>query len=202
MYKFEIFSQKKTKSFSRLPSLYCQTLIKSEYDYRREMTRKLDRIQLDNRSTVRRRIANDHVFAHGLLTKRHQWFSVDKSYRDACRTTWNRQATESTRTSHVFLPTIYSPENLSPLSMASINTIGSNEEENPVLTDERIKQDFLRVQPVLLEILRAPHSSQTLKHKYQAEIRKKSAQNRQAHIQTTAVNDDRYKKLVFSLQEV
>jgi hypothetical protein len=196
-----LFSQKKNKSTSRLPSLYGQTLVKSEYDYRREMNRKLNQIHNDNRGAIRRRLASDHVFAHGLLTKRYQWFTVDKSYREACRLTWDRQAAESARTSHVFLPTLYSPDNCSPLSMSSINTIGSNEDENPAVTDERIKQDFLRVQPVMLEILRAPNSSQILKYKQEVELRKKSAQTKQARIQTSAMSDYRYRQLVSSLQE-
>jgi hypothetical protein len=201
IFENHFFRQAKTKNTPRLPSLYTQTLIKAEHDYRREMNRRLDQIHHDNRGSIRRRIANDHVFAHGLLTKRHQWFAVDKTYRDACRTTWNRQATASPRPTHMFLPTIYTPENISPLSMASLNTVDSNEDENPLLTDERIKQDFLSVQPVMLEILRAPHSAQKLKYKHEVETRKKSAQKRQAHIQTTAINDDRYINLVYSLQE-
>ncbi len=183
IFENHFFRQAKTKNTPRLPSLYTQTLIKAEHDYRREMNRRLDQIHHDNRGSIRRRIANDHVFAHGLLTKRHQWFAVDKTYRDACRTTWNRQATASPRPTHMFLPTIYTPENISPLSMASI------------------KKDFLSVQPVMLEILRAPHSAQKLKYKHEVETRKKSAQKRQAHIQTTAINDDRYINLVYSLQE-
>jgi len=86
--------------------------------------------------------------------------------------------------------------------MESFNTLGScDKDENPAVTNERIKQDFLRVQPVMLEILRAPHSSKALKYKYEVEIRKISAQKRQIHIQTTARNDNRYTELVDSLQE-
>ena len=87
--------------------------------------------------------------------------------------------------------------------MASLNTVDSHDEdENPLITDEKIKQDFLRVQPVMLEILHAPHSSQRLKYKHEVELRKKSAQKRQIHIQTTAINDNRYIELVCSLQEI
>jgi len=103
-------NSKKSKltSINRLPSLYTETLIKSEFDYRREIRRKLDQIQHDNRDTIRRRHANDHLFTHEYLTKRYQWFNYDKSYRDTCRTMWNKQTMENnTRTSHNFLPVIY-----------------------------------------------------------------------------------------------
>jgi len=86
--------------------------------------------------------------------------------------------------------------------MASFDTLGSHEDENPAVIDERIKQDFLRIHPVMLEVLRAPHSGKLLKHRQEVQIRKKSAQKRQVHIQTTATNDDRYLKLVGSLQQV
>ena len=187
----------------RLPSLYGQILIKSEFEYRREIRRKLEQIQHDNRDCVRRRLASDHVFAQGLLNKRYQWFTIDKTYRDACRTTWDRQAIERGRRSQLVLPNVYSSANSSPLTMASNSTIQTqyHEDENPAVTDARIKQDFLRVQPVMLELLRAPHSSKVLKLKQEVELRKKSAQKRQLQIQTTARNDDRYTQLVGSLQE-
>ncbi|CAF2438299.1 unnamed protein product [Rotaria sp. Silwood2] len=195
-------SKKKTSSAIRLPSLYCEILIKSEFDYRREIRRKLDRIQHDSRDSMRRHFANDHVFAHDLLTKRHQWFTIDKSYRDTCRVMWNRQATESKRTSHLFLPSIYSSENSPPTKMTLSNTNSSADiEENPTLANEKIHEDFLYKQPVMLEILGAPHSSQVLKHKQAVELRKQSALKRHAHIQTTAINDNRYRQLVHSLQE-
>ncbi len=196
------FSKKKTRPASRLPSLYAEVLIESEYEYRREIRRKLDQLQHDNRDTVRRRVADDHIFAYGHLTKRHRWFSVDKSYRDACRITWNRQYAKSGRTSHIFLPSVYPSPDSSPLTMASFDTLGSHEDENPAVIDERIKQDFLRIHPVMLEVLRAPHSGKLLKHRQEVQTRKKSAQKRQVHIQTTATNDDRYLKLVGSLQQV
>jgi hypothetical protein len=197
-----LFSQKKTRPNSRLPSLYSETLIKAEFDYRREIRHKLEQLQHDNRDAVRRRLASDYLFAKCHLKKRHQWFTIDKSYRDACRTTWNREYAASGRTSHVFLPNVYPSENSSPLSMESFNTLGSRDkDENPAATNERIKQDFLRVQPVMLELLRAPHSSKALKYKYEVEIRKKSAQKRQIYIQTTARSDNRYTELVDSLQE-
>ena len=200
-----LFRKKKTRTGAgRLPSLYGQTLIKSEYDYQREIRRKLDQIQHDNRDCIRRRLANDHVFAKGLLTKRYQWFSIDKSYRDACRTSWSRQETASGRSSHLFLPSIGSPETFTPLTMASITTVNSNEDadENAALTDERIKEDFLRVQPVMLEIIRAPHASKALKYKHELELGRQSVQKQQVFIQTTAKEDDRFKQLVDSLQDV
>lgn len=200
-----LFRKKKLRTGSgRLPSLYGQTLIKSEYEYRREIRRKLEQIQHDNRDCIRRRLANDHMFAQGLLNKRHQWFTVDKSYRDACRTTWNRQENELGRRSHLILPSVYSSVNTSPLTMASMHTVQSHdtENENPAVTDARIKQDFLRVQPVMLELLSAPHSSKFLKIKQEVELRKKSAQRRQVQIQATARSDDRYTQLVGSLQDV
>lgn len=183
--------------------MYGQTLIKSEFEYRREIRRKLDQLQHDNLNTVRRRHANDHIFANSHLRKRHQWFTADKSYRDSCRTSWNRQYAQSGRTSHVFLPNIYSSENSSPLSMASLTTVHTHtENEHPAVIDERIKQNFLRVEPVMLEVIRAPHSLKVLKYKQEVQLRKKSAQNRQTHIQTTARQDNRYTQLVDSLQEV
>ncbi|CAF1041356.1 unnamed protein product [Rotaria sordida] len=197
-----MYSKKKNNCGVRLPSLYCQILIKSEFDYRREIRRKLDRIQHDNRDSMRRHFANDHVFAHDLLTKRHQWFTIDKSYRDTCKIMWNRQATESNRKSHLFLPSIYSTENSSPIKMTSWNTDNSTDiEENSIIANEKIKRDFLCKQPVMLEVLGAPHSSQVLKHKQEVELRKQSAQKRHAHIQTTAINDSRYRQLVNSLQD-
>jgi len=54
----------------------------------------------------------------------------------------------------------------------------------------------------MLELIRAPHSSKALKYKYELEVRKKSAQKRQIHIQTTARSDNRYIELVDSLHEV
>jgi hypothetical protein len=88
--------------------------------------------------------------------------------------------------------------------MTSITTINSNEddEDNAACTDERIKQDFLRIQPVMLEIIRAPHSSKALKYKQEVELRKQSAKKRHIFIQTTAKNDNRYTELVESLQSV
>lgn len=200
--RFEIFRKKSKTGSGRLPSLFGQTLVKSEFDYRREMRRKLERIQHDNRGTVRRRIAQDHMFAQGHLSKRYQWFTVDKSYRDSCRTMWDRQAADNGRSSHLLLPNIYSPDTSSSLTMSSINTFNTKRDENTILLDEKIKQDFLHVQPVMLEIIRAPHSSLVLKHKHEIEARKRSAEQRQAHIQTTAQQDDRYVHLVSSLQEV
>lgn len=104
----------------------------------------------------------------------------------------------------MILPSVYSSKNTSPLTMASITTMGSHddEEEKFNLTDERIKQDFLRLQPVMLEILHAPHASKALKHKQEIELRKKSAEKRQVFIQTTAQSDNRYTQLVGSLQDV
>lgn len=198
-------SKTKTRSTSRLPSLYGQTLIKSEFDYRREIRRKLDRIQHDNRDSIRRRHANDHVFAQSHLNKRYQWFTADKSYRDACRTIWNRQAATTSRTSHVFLPSIYPPsENSSPMTMASMNTTGSQSDvdENPVVVDHKIRQDFLRNHPVMLEILYAPHAKKSFQCKQELELRKQSARKQQTRIQTNAINDNRYTTLVETLAEV
>ena len=190
-------ARKKTKlsGVNRLPSLYGQTLLKSEYDYQREIRRKLDVIQHDNREVVRRRLANNYLFAHEHLSKRHQWFHNDKSYRDSCRTLWNRESAEKARSSHLHLPSIFtneSTEKLQPISP----------DENAMIIDAKIKQNFLRNQPVMLEVLNAPHSSQVLKQKHEMETRKKSAQQRFKNIQTNAMDDQRYRRLVGSLQEV
>ena len=162
------------------------------------MRRKLDRIQHDNRDTMRRRDALDHMFIHDHLNKRYQWYAADKSYRDSCRAMWSRQSMNSSRNSHIFLPNIYSPELSSALSMASIDSI---RDESSVLVDEKIKQDFLQVQPVMLEISCAPHSSEVLRKKQNVAERKQSAEQRQNIIQTTARSDSRFLELVNSLQE-
>jgi hypothetical protein len=54
----------------------------------------------------------------------------------------------------------------------------------------------------MLELISAPHSLKALKFKQEVELRKKSAQKRQIQIQATARSDDRYIKLVGSLQNV
>jgi hypothetical protein len=165
------------------------------------MGRKLNQIQNDSRASTRRRAANDHVFVHSLLTKRHQWFNTDKTYRDTCRSLWNRQSTEAGRTSHMFLPSIYPNEKSSQETMSSYNRTNNMEEVHPAIANERITQSFLNVQPVMLEILYAPHSSQVMKNKQTVELRKRSAYKRQAYIQKTATNDDRFTQLVDSLEE-
>ena len=101
------------------------------------------------------------------------------------------------RTSHVFLPSIYSTEKSSMMK----NRFEIEENENSVITDEKIKQKFLYTQPVMLEVLNAPHSKQVLRYKHEMELRKKSAQKKHTQIQTNAVDDQRYRRLVFSLQE-
>ncbi|CAF3736332.1 unnamed protein product [Rotaria sp. Silwood1] len=187
----------KLSSVNRLPSLYTQLLIKSENEYRREIDHKLDQLQCFNRDTIRRRHAYDHLFAHGHLSKRYQWFNLDKSYRDTCRTRWNKETINKTRTSHIFLPSIFSSDS----SSFSQDSFEIQKDENPIITDEKIKQKFLHIQPVMLEILHAPHSSKLFKYKHGIELRKISAQRRQKHIQTTAVDDPRYRQLVSELQD-
>lgn len=176
-------------------------MIKAEFDYRREIRRKLDRIQHDNRDQMRRHYANDHVFAHELLKKRHQWFVVDKTYRDACQTTWDKQVKQANRTSHFFVPNTYMPEEQSALKMSSFNNMNTDIDENSAIVAAKIQRDFLRKQPVMLEIIGAPHASKVLKTKQAVELRKQSAQQKHKNIQTTAINDKRYLKLVGSLQE-
>ncbi|CAF0884734.1 unnamed protein product [Adineta steineri] len=192
---------KKKSGTSRLPSMYYQTLLKSEFDYRRDMRRKLNQIQIDNRDAARRRNATDHVFAHGLLTKRHQWFNIDKAYRDTCRTLWNRKQVETGRTSHIFLPSIYPADDTSLVAEPSSNRTKSISNESPVIANERIKQNFLRLQPVMLEIIHAPHSSDVFRKKQNIESRKRSAYKRQATLQKAATTDDRYTHLIDSLEE-
>lgn len=166
------------------------------------MKRRLERIQHDNHDTLRRRIALDHMFAHDHLNKRYQWYTADKSFRDSCRQMWSRQSTNSSRMSHVFLPSLSTPELISPLSIASINNFEDSNDENAAIIDEKIKQDFLQIQPVMLEVTRAPHSSELLRQKHRIEARKLSAEKRQAFIQSTAKNDLRYVDLVDSLQNL
>lgn len=111
---------------------------------------------------------------------------------------WNKQTMEKNRTSHVFLPSIYPKERSG--SMRNIYQIEKN--ENTIISDEKIKQKFLHVQPVMLEILNAPHSSQIMRSKHQMELRKKSAQIKQKRIQTNAIGDQRYTQLVCSLEDI
>jgi hypothetical protein len=111
---------------------------------------------------------------------------------------WNKQAENKTRTSHVFFPSIY-PTNSS--SMIKNTSFQIGETENPVIVDEKIKQKFLYTQPVMLEILNAPHSSQVLRYKHHMELRKKSAQTKHVQIQVNAMDDQRYRQLVVSLQD-
>ncbi|CAF4175330.1 unnamed protein product [Rotaria socialis] len=199
IYRFLVLHCKRTKlsSVNRLPSLYQETLINSENEYRREINRKLDQLQLVNREVVRRRHAYDHLFAHGHLSKRHEWFNKDKSYREICRTKWNKDATSKPRTSHIFLPSIYPVEDTSSLTPRSFEII---DDESPSVTDEKIKHKFLHVQPVMLEILNAPHSSKIVRHRQETELRKMSAQRRQQYIQRNAIDDPRYRQLVSILQ--
>lgn len=146
---------------------------------------------------MRRHIASDHVFQHELLTKRHQWFSVDKSYRDTCRVMWNRQAAEQNQTRNVVLPSIY-PIEKSTSTDPNTKTTENNQGES----NEKIRHDFLSKQPVMLEIMYTPHASQFLKQKHHIALRKESAQRRHVNLQTAAINDHRYHKLVHSLQDV
>jgi len=111
---------------------------------------------------------------------------------------WNKENAGKNRTSHVFLPSIYPDEK--SRSMKNIYQIGKN--ENSIISDEKIKQKFLHVQPVMLEILNAPHSSQIMRSKHELELRKRSAQQKQKRIQTNATDDQRYKQLVFSLEDI
>ncbi|CAF1152531.1 unnamed protein product [Adineta steineri] len=187
----------KLTSVNRLPSIYIPTLINSESDYKREIRRKLDRIQHDNHDIVRRRLIHDHIFTHEHLTKRYQWFNSDKSYRDTCRTTWNKQIQGKKRTNHVILPHIYPKEN----TIIRNNPIHIDENENSNIVDHKITQKFLYTQPVMIEILNAPHSYQAFKYKNDVELRKKSAQRRHIQIQKTAIDDRRYTQLFHTLQE-
>lgn len=131
------------------------------------------------------------------MTKRYQWFNLDKSFRDSCRTKWNKETIEKPRTSHIFLPAIYSDSE----SSFDKYSFQLQKHENSIVKDEKIKQKFLYVQPVMLEILCAPHSSQAFKNKYSNKLRKTNVQQRQKHIQSHAINDPRYKQLVFELQK-
>lgn len=193
-----LFFRKKAKltSVQRLPSLYAQTLIKSENEYRREMRRKLAQLQHDNVEVLRRRAVNDHLFAHEHLTKRYQWFQHDKTYRESCRAMWTKTSGDQTRSSHLFLPNIYGNEMNMKKDFYQIKP-----RENPILSDEKIKNKFLNVQPVMLEILNAPHSSQTFRSRQQLEIRKQSAQRKHIQLQNHVIDDRRYRQLVYSLQD-
>jgi hypothetical protein len=191
-------SRKKSKlsSVNRLPSLFVQTLAKSEYEYQREIRRKLEQIDNDNRDTIRRRQKNSYLFAHEHLSKRYQWFHYDKTYRDSCRNMWSRDVNgNKTRADHVHLPDVFSSNETS-------TSIASNQyDENPMVADARIKQNFLHTQPVMLEIMHAPHASKVLKTKQNMELRKRSAQRHFRQIQSHATDDQRYQQLVGTLQE-
>ncbi|UJR26888.1 hypothetical protein I4U23_008198 [Adineta vaga] len=195
-----LFSKKKTGT-NRLPGLYYQTLLKSETEYQRELNRKHKQIDKDNIDAIRRRNAQNHVFVYGLLSKRHQWFDADKAFRDTCRTSWNRKTEESGRTSHIFLPSIYPTKNTSTVNISPLHRFDGIDDDVPAVANERIKQNFLQFQPVMLEIILAPHSSQVMNRKHMIAARKKSAYNRHSHIQKTATEDDRFTQLVSTLED-
>ena len=169
-------------------------MIQSESNYQRELQRKLQHIEHENNDIVRRRLTTDYLFTHEHLKKRYQWFNLDKSFRDACQCAWSKQ---KNRTEHVRLPDIC------PKGNASIQTDLYEVEGNDSSTvaDEKIKQKFLRTQPVMIEILNAPHSYEAFKYKYDMGVRKKSAQQRHGQVQRNAIDDQRYLKLVGSLQD-
>ena len=176
-----------------MPSLFGSTLIKAESDYRREIQRRFNQLDHDNRDTLRRRLAADYLFAHEHSSKRYQWFQNDKIYRENCRTSWKKEHDENGRTSHIRLPPIHSMQE-KPLSPP-------NENDSPAVFDAKVKQKFLRNQPVLLEILHTQQFSPGLKQKLQLEQQKKSAQRRFRHIQHSCTDDPRYHQLVNSLYE-
>ncbi|CAF1488717.1 unnamed protein product, partial [Didymodactylos carnosus] len=213
--------KRKPTTANRLPSLYSEMLLKSESDYRTELKRRLDRITSENQNDIRRRLNNDHVFQHELLTKRQQWLITDKSYRDTCRSLWYKNEStniedqftirnlsskfgqkldlnnSSSKTG--FLPKInnhyeqYFNENLSVIKE-------ENSDINCALNNEMIKRNFLEKQPVMLEIHFAPHSSKSLRNKQNKEMRKQSAQRKQTEIQKHALTDPRFRKLVSTLE--
>ncbi|UJR22241.1 hypothetical protein I4U23_025302 [Adineta vaga] len=185
----------KPSSVNRLPSFYIPTLLKSESNYQRELNRKLKHIEHENNDLIRRRLTNDHLFAHEHLKKRYQWFNVDKSYRNACKATWAKQKNP---TEHVRLPDIFSKEN----SSVRENLFQIEEDDNSIIANEKIKQKFLHTQPVMIEILNAPHSYEAFKYKYDMGLHKKSAQQRHGQIQRNAIDDQRYVRLVETLQNV
>lgn len=175
-----------------MPSLYGQTLIKAEFDYQREIRRKLDQIEHDNRDVVRRRMTSDYLFAHEHLSKRYQWYQNDKSYRDACRLMWKKELEPPVRKSHIYFPAIQSTR---PDSQQKPS------QEEHLSDDIKIKRKFLQNQPVMLEVLKAPHSSEVLHRRNQIEKRKKSAFRRFKHIQSNCTDDKRYQQLVQTLNE-
>lgn len=178
--------------------MYVQTLVKSEHEYQREMHRKLDRLQHDKQDIIRRRLFNENLFARGHLTKRHNWFNVDKTYRDSCRTMWNKQTKENNhRTSHVILPNIYQKENSSSIK----NTFEIDVNDNSIIANEKIKQKFLHTQPVMVEILNAPHSYQVFKNRHDKELYGKNIQQQQIRIQKNAIDDQRYTQLISLLKD-
>ncbi|CAF1451306.1 unnamed protein product [Adineta ricciae] len=194
-------SKKKTGT-NRLPSLYHQTLLRSEFEYKREINRKYAQIDKDNVDTARRRNAHNHVFVYGVLSKRHQWYDADKSFRDTCRASWIRKPDEqSVRKSRAFLPDIYPPKSTSPVVVSPLHRFDGIEDTVPAVANERIKQNFLLYQPVMLEIALAPHSSQVMNLKNYATARKQSAYRRQTHLQKTATEDDRFTQLLTILED-
>lgn len=157
------------------------------------MQRKLQHIEHENNDIVRRRLTTEHLFSHEHLKKRYQWFNLDKSFRDTCQSTWSKQ---KNRTEHVRLPDIRPERNAS--IQTDLYQIEGN--DSPIVANKKIEQKFLRTQPVMIEILNAPHSYEAFKYKYDMGLRKKSAQQRHGQIQRNAIDDQRYLRLVGSLQ--
>ncbi|CAF0757319.1 unnamed protein product [Adineta ricciae] len=178
----------KPSPVNRLPSLYIPTLIQSESNYQRELQRKLQHIEHENHDLVRRRLTTDYLFTHEHLKKRYQWFNLDKSFRDTCQFAWSKQ---KNRNEHVRLPDIC------PKGNFSIQTDPYEVEGNdsPTVANEKIKQKFLRTQPVMIEILNTPHSYEAFKYKYDMDVHKKSAQKRHGQVQRNAIDDQRYLRL-------
>ncbi|CAF0917838.1 unnamed protein product [Adineta ricciae] len=195
------FVKKKTGT-NRLPGLYHPTLLRSEVEYKREISRKHAQIDKDNTDTIRRRNAHNHVFVYSLLSKRHQWYDADKSFRDTCRISWTHKPDkQSVRKSRAFLPDIYPPKSTSPTIVSPLHRFDGIEDTVPAVANERIKQNFFLYQPVLLEIALAPHSSRVMGLKNYAIARKQSAYRRQTHLQETATEDDRFTQLLAILED-
>ena len=200
--KVYYFFRKKKTGTNRLPGLYHPTLLRSEYEYKREISRKYAQIDKDHTDTIRRQNAHNHVFVYGLLSKRHQWYDADKSFRDTCRASWTRKSDEqSVRKSRAFLPDIYPPKSTSPVVVSPLHRFDGIEDTVPAVANERIKQNFLLYQPVMLEIVLAPHSSQVMNFKNHVTARKQSAYRQQTQLQARATEDDRFTQLLTTLED-
>lgn len=171
-------------------------MLNAKQEYDREITRKLDQLNIFGRDMVRRHNSNDYLFAFEHLSKRRHWHNSDKAFRDSCRSKWNKDGSAKSKDS-VSLPNINLKDSRSSSVASSIDT---EYDEDPEIVDEQIKDKFLQVTPVMVELLTAPHSSKIFRVRSEKELLKLTTQKQQEFIQSTATVDPRYQQLMMELQ--